>query len=72
MLIMQKNFFSGYDEGYDKHNWMFVAYAVWKNTPQEVAIAKFFLNYNLMTSIIGCSQLMLFGKIPLKKWLFFY
>jgi hypothetical protein len=23
-----------------------------------------------MTSIIGCSQLMLFGKIPLKKWPF--
>jgi hypothetical protein len=32
------------DLAYDKHNWMFAAYAVWKNTPEEVAIAKFFLN----------------------------
>jgi hypothetical protein len=28
---------------YDKYNWMFTAYAVWKNTPQEVAILKIFL-----------------------------
>jgi hypothetical protein len=23
---------------FDKHNWMFAAYAVWKNTPQEVVV----------------------------------